>query len=129
MLASAQSTTLDKNTRTILSSRRRKKIGQFKYDMLTLTAATAEEIVRSINKRIEEEKKSFCTVNGENRNNPSSAPEISLLQLIATIETRQAHMVKRAQYVTKQRLHSFFDEAPATCIELENGNMVVGANH
>ena len=127
MLASAQSTTLDKNTRTILSSRRRKKIGQFKYDVLTLTVATGEEIVRSINKQIHEEKKSFFTMDGENLNNSSPAPDESLMQLMRAIETRQAHMVQRAQYMTKQKLHSFFDEAPATCIELENNNTVVGA--
>ena len=130
MLASAQSTTLDKNTRTILSSRRRKKIGQFKYDVLTLTVATGEEIVRSINKQIHEEKKSFFTMDGENLlNNPSPAPNESLMQLMRAIETRQAHMVQRARYMTKQKLHSFFDEAPATCIELGNDNTVVGANY
>ena len=129
MLASAQSTTLDKNVRTILSARRRKKIGQFKYDMLTLTVATGEEIVRSINKQIHEEKKSFFTMDGENLNNSSPAPDESLMQLMRAIETRQAHMVQRADFMTKQKLHSFFDEAPATCIELENDNTVVGANY
>ena len=131
MLASAQSTTLDKNIRTILSARRRKKIGQFKYDMLTLTVATGEEIVRSINKQIQEEKKLFFTMGDKNLNNPLLVPEVSSLQLMKAIETRQAHMVQRADFMTKQKLHSFFGEAPATCIELENNNSnntVVGAH-
>ena len=127
MLASVQSTALDKSTRTILSLRRRKKIGQFKYDMLTLTVATGEEIVRSINKQIQEEKKLFFTNSSENLNNPLPASEALLMQLMTAIETCQAHMVERAQFMTKQKLHSFFDEAPATCIELENNNTVVGA--
>ena len=69
MLASAQSTAVDKNTRTKLSSHRVKKIGQFKYDMLTLTVSTGEEIVQSINKQIQEEKKIFFTTASNNENN------------------------------------------------------------
>ena len=129
MLTSAQSTALYKSTRTILSSRRRKKIGQFKYDMLTLTVATGEEIVRSINKQIQEAKKLFFATDDSNQNNSPPSSQASLAELMATIETRQAHMIQRAQYVTKQKLHSFFDEAPATFIELENNSIVVGANY
>ena len=103
MLASAQSTALDKNTRTILSSSRRKKLSQFRYDVLTLTVATGEEIIRSINKQIQEKKKLLFTINGENHDNPSTVPDVSLMQLMAAIETRRTHMIQRAQYMTKQK--------------------------
>ena len=129
MLASAQSTTVDKNTLKTLSSRRLKKIGQFKYDMLTLTVSTGEEIVRSINKQIQEEKKMFLTIGSNSENNSLSASSEVSVQLMAAIETRQTHMIQRAKYMINQKLHSFFDEAPATLNELENNNIVVvGAN-
>ena len=93
--------------------------------MLTLSVATGEEIVRNINKHIEEEKKLFFTTSGNNYNNPPPPSVASSMQLMAAIETRQVHMTQRAQHMTIQKLHSFFDEAPATCIELENNSVVV----
>jgi DNA replication initiation complex subunit (GINS family) len=123
MLARAQST-IDQSTRTILASRRQKKIGQFKYDMLTLTVATGEEIARSLEKRIKEEKTKFLAINGTDGNNASSVQWLT--RLMAAIEKRQAHMIQRAQYITNDKIHSFFDEAPATYDDLNN-NSVVGA--
>ena len=46
---------------------------------------------------------------------------------MAATETRQAHMVQRAQYLTNQKLHSFSDNAPTTLTELENNSIVVEA--
>jgi len=68
-------------------------------------------------------------MHGNNHSNSLPAPKVSLIQLMTAIETRQAHMIQRAQSMTKQKLHSFFDEAPATFIELENSSIVVGANY
>jgi hypothetical protein len=124
MLARAQST-VDQSTRTKLSSRRQKKIGQFKYDMLTLTVATGEEIARSLEKRIEEEKAKLLAINSTDGNNSSSAQ--MLTRLMAAIEARQVHMIQRAQYITNDKIKYFFDEAPATYNELQN-NSVAGAN-
>ena len=108
MLTSVQSTTVDKNTLKTLSSRRLKKIGQFKYDMLTLTVSTGEELVRSINKEIQEEKKIFFTIGSNNENNPLSSSSEALVQLMAAIETRQAHMIQRAQIYDKSKVTFFF---------------------
>jgi len=123
LLARAKST-IDESVRTTLSACRQKKIGQYKYDMLTLTVATGEEIVRSFDKRIEEEKKTFFTVTASM--NGHDPPSSLLSTMIVTIETRQAHMVERAEYMTKNKIHSFFDQAPATYDDLDN-NSVVGA--
>jgi hypothetical protein len=100
--------------------------------MLTLTVATGEEIARSISKQIQEEKKMFFTIGGNNENSPSTSSSELLVQLMTAIETRQAHMIQRAQYMTKQKMHSFFDEAPATFNEQDDNNknnIVVGANY
>ena len=126
MLARAQST-IDQSARTTLSARRQKKIGQFKYDMLTLTVATGEEIMRSLEKRIKEEKKTLLTITPDpDGNNP--LPSEPLTRLMAAVETRQVHMIQRAEYRTKEKVHSFFDEAPAMVDEM-NTNSVVGAKY
>ena len=90
--------------------------------------STGEKIARSINKEIHEENKIFFTIASNDENNSLlSSSEVALVQLMAAIEARQAHMIQRAQYLTNQKLHSFFDEAPATLNELENNSSVVGA--
>jgi hypothetical protein len=52
-------------------------------------------------------------------------------QLITAVETRETHMIKRADYLKQEKLKSFFDDAPASHNDHStiHNNDGVGANH
>ncbi|CAF1366556.1 unnamed protein product, partial [Rotaria sordida] len=98
---------LNKDKRATLSFRRLKTIAQFKYDMMVLTIATAEETVRSHISIIANEKKKLID-NTSGGQVPLPKP---LIQLMNAITARQTNMVQRSQYILQQKL-SVFDNAP-----------------
>ncbi|CAF1483985.1 unnamed protein product [Rotaria sordida] len=100
---------LNKDKRATLSFRRLKTIAQFKYDMMVLTIATAEETVRSHISIIANEKKKLID-NTSGGQVPLPKP---LIQLMNAITARQTNMVQRSQHILQQKL-SVFDDAPVT---------------
>ncbi|CAF4202114.1 unnamed protein product [Rotaria sordida] len=98
---------LNKDKRATLSFRRLKTIAQFKYDMMVLTIATAEETVRSHISIIANEKKKLID-NTSGGQVPLPKP---LIQLMNAITARQTNMVQRSQHIIQQKL-SIFDDAP-----------------
>ncbi|CAF1301890.1 unnamed protein product, partial [Rotaria sordida] len=97
---------LNKDKCATLSFRRLKTIAQFKYDMMVLTIATAEETVRTHLSIIANEKKKLIDTSGGQV--PLPKP---LIQLMNAITARQTNMVQRSQHIIQQKL-SVFDDAP-----------------
>jgi len=128
ILTRSKSTSIDTNDnkqQTMLSARRLKKVGRFKYDMLELSIATGEEKVRYYEKTAKKEKKKLIMITDKLKKQNSNSDVFK--QLMAAIEERQKHMIERADYITQQKLKSFFDEAPASQDDTVN-NDGVGAN-
>jgi hypothetical protein len=103
--------TLDQNKRTTLFNERLKMIAKYKYDMMTLTIRTAEEIVRHHIEIILDEKKKLAS----SANDQVRLPK-PLVMILNTIAERQSNIIKRAQLITKQKL-SFFVDAPMVTTE------------
>ena len=125
ILTRSHSTTVPTNKRTILSARRLKKIGRFKYDMLELSIAAGEDKVRYWANIAEEEKKKMLVQSGVDENNQVSH---ELKQLMAAIGAREEHMIQRTDYITEQKLKSFFDKAPMLQDDAIH-NSGIGADH
>ncbi|CAF5161992.1 unnamed protein product, partial [Rotaria sp. Silwood1] len=100
----------DSKQQTILNARRLKKVGRFKYDMLELSIAAGEEKVRYYEKIMKKEKTKLISVTNKLKNNNSTSDIFK--QLMVAIEARAKHMIERADYITQQKLKSFFDVAP-----------------
>ncbi|CAF4787036.1 unnamed protein product, partial [Rotaria sp. Silwood2] len=115
----------DRKQQKILNARRLKKVGRFKYDMLELSIAAGEEKIRNYDKKIKKEKLKLMSVTDKLKNNNSTSENFQ--QLMLAMEAREKHMMERADYITQQKLHSFFDEAPAPQQDIMN-NDGVGAN-
>ncbi|CAF5159784.1 unnamed protein product, partial [Rotaria sp. Silwood1] len=115
----------DCKQQTTLAARRLKKIGRFKYDLLELSIAAGEEKVRYYDKIAKKEKKKLITISDKLKKNNTNSDMFK--QLMEAIETRQQHMIERADYITQQKIKSFFDEAPASQDATMN-NDGVGAN-
>ncbi|CAF4619828.1 unnamed protein product [Rotaria sp. Silwood2] len=115
----------DSKQKTILAARRLKKIGRFKYDLLELSIAAGEQKVRYYDKIAKKEKKKLITMSEKLKKNNTNSDMFK--QLIEAIDAREKHMILRADYITKQKLKSFFDEAPASQDDIMN-NDGVGAN-
>ncbi|CAF1367817.1 unnamed protein product [Rotaria sp. Silwood1] len=102
----------DNKQQTILNARRLKKVGRFKYDMLELIIAAGEEKVRYYDKILKKEKKKLIMITDKLKKQDSNSDAFK--QIMVAIEGRQRHMIERADYITQQKLKSFFDEAPAS---------------
>ena len=102
---------LDKNKCTTLLDERSKIIAKYKFDMMTLTIRTAEEIVRHQVEIITNEKKKLTGITNQQGPLPKS-----LVTILNAIAARQSNIIKRAQIVTKQKI-SFFDDAPTVMEE------------
>ncbi|CAF1390769.1 unnamed protein product [Rotaria sp. Silwood1] len=111
---SKQSTTDDNDNKqqTILNARRLKKIGRFKYDLLELSIAAAEDKVRYYDKIAKKEEKKLIMITDKLKKQNSSSDTFK--QLMAAIEVRQKQMIERADYITQQKMKSFFDKAPTS---------------
>ncbi|CAF4243088.1 unnamed protein product, partial [Rotaria sordida] len=97
---------------TILTARRLKKIGRFKYDMLELSIAAGEKKVRYYDKIAKKEKKKKLIIT--NKFKKTNSDSAIFKQLMAAVEAREKHIIERANYITQQKMKSFFDEAPAS---------------
>ena len=106
---------LDADKRATLVDRREKAIAHFKYDLMSIQIATAEELVRSHAMMIANEKDKLA---GGHVPLPKS-----LVTLFNIIGARQRNIIQRAQLVTKHKL-SFFDDAPTVVDEAGT----IGAN-
>jgi hypothetical protein len=115
---------IDKNTRTIITSRRIKVIGQLKFDMMAIYISTAEATVRGHAKIAQEEKDKLLswenaatatntTCGGEDVDATAAA---MLNNVINAIQARQENIIKRAQYIANCKV-SFFEETPAMFME------------
>ncbi|CAF3838412.1 unnamed protein product [Rotaria sp. Silwood1] len=124
---SKQSSTNDNDSKqqTILAARRLKKIGRFKYDLLELSIAAGEQKVRYYDKKAKKEKKKLITISDKLKKNNTNSDMFK--QLMEGIEARQQHMIERADYITQEKIKSFFAEAPASQDATMN-NDGVGAN-
>ncbi|CAF2806253.1 unnamed protein product [Rotaria sp. Silwood2] len=115
----------DSKQKTILNARRLKKVGRFKFDLLELSIAAGEEKIRYYDKIMKKEKTKLINVTNKLKNNNPTSDIFK--QIIVAIEAREKHMIERADYVSQQRLKSFFDEAPAPQDDIKNSDGV-GAN-
>ena len=109
---------LDKARRAILVSRCSKTITQYKFDLMTLTIATAEETARANGQLATETKNQLLVLDGDQ-------PEPSTLLLIEAIEARGEHMEKRSAALLQYKLKSFFELAPT--VVNDEGSVPVGA--
>ncbi len=107
---------LDADKRSALADRRQKAIAHFKYELMSIQIATAEELVRSHATVIVNEKNKLA--GGQV---PLPKPLVAILNAIAA---RQRNIIQRAQSMTKHKL-SFFDDAPTVVNEAGT----VGATH
>ena len=80
--------------------------------MLELSIAVGEEKVRYWHKMAKKEKKKLKTITNKLKKNNSDSDIFK--QLMAAIEACEKHMIECADYITQQKLKSFFDEAPAS---------------
>lgn len=110
---------LDKDRRAILMSRCSKTITQYKFDLMTLTIATAEDTARANTQRAIDAKNRLVLLDGDQ-------PQPSTLVLIEAMEARAATMEKRAAQMLQHKLMSFFDLAPT--VVNGDGSVSVGAN-
>ena len=107
---------LSADKRSSLADRRQKAIAHFKYELMSIQIATAEELVRSHATVIVNEKNKLA--GGQV---PLPKPLVAILNAIAA---RQRNIIQRAQSMTKHKL-SFFDDAPTVVNEAGT----VGATH
>ncbi|CAF1359996.1 unnamed protein product [Rotaria sordida] len=74
--------------------------------------AAGEDKVRFYNKVAKKEKQKLITITDKLKKNNTNSDMFK--QLMEAIEAREKHMIERADYITQQKLKSFFDEAPAS---------------
>ncbi|CAF5054679.1 unnamed protein product [Rotaria sp. Silwood1] len=89
---------IDKDRRASLVSNYSKTITQYKFDFMTLTLDTIQNVIRGHQQRL---------VKLQNK-----LPQCCNQMLIEAIENRRQAMEKRHELYLKHKLHSFFDEAP-----------------
>jgi hypothetical protein len=109
---------LDKDRRAILVSRCSKTITQYKFDLMTLTIATAEDMARAHTQLAIDVKNRLFLLDGDQ-------PQPSTLLLIQAMEARGGNMERRAAQMLKYKLMSFFDLAPT--VVNDDGSVPVGA--
>jgi bifunctional DNase/RNase len=101
---------IDKDIRTMITSRRHKVIGQLKLDMMAIYISTAEATARGHAKIAKEEEEKLLSL----KNNVVTTNDIDTFMInnvMNAIEARQGTIIKRAQYITGCKV-SFFDETP-----------------
>jgi hypothetical protein len=106
---------IDKDIRTMITSRRHKVVGQLKLDMTTIYISTAEATARGHAKIAREEKEKLLSLT----NNVVTTNDIDILMVnnvSIAIQARQEIIIKRAQYVTGCKV-SFFEETPTLLME------------
>ena len=102
---------IDGNTRTTISGRRQKVIGQLKLDMMAIDISIAEAAARGHSNRVRDEREKLRVKHGVADD------------MIDAIQARQDNIHRRAQYVTSCKV-AFFDETPMMPIELATGSII-----
>ncbi|CAF4304219.1 unnamed protein product [Rotaria sordida] len=80
--------------------------------MLELSIPAGEDKVRYYDKIAKKEKKKLLMITNKFKKTNSNSDIFK--QLMGAIEAREKHMIERANYITQQKLKSFFDEASAS---------------
>jgi len=109
---------LDKDRRASLASHCSKTITQYKFELMTLIIATAEDTARAHAQLVIDAKNELKLLDG---NQPQSSTE----EITKAIEARQENMQKRAQQFLEHQLQSFFEQAPTEIND--DGSVPVGA--
>ena len=104
---------LDKDRSATLASHCSKTITQYKFDLMTLTIAAAEDTVRAHAKMASDAKNQLQLLD-------ATQVQASTELLLKVIEAREQNMKKRAQELIKHKLTSFFEQAPTGINDAES---------
>ncbi|CAF1326068.1 unnamed protein product [Didymodactylos carnosus] len=96
---------LNPDKRASLASQCSKTITQYKYDLMMLTIATGENIIRGHLQKFNDLKEKFTLLHHDNL-------QVSTDQFVKAIEERATMMGKRFDTMLQYKLKTFFDEAP-----------------
>ncbi|CAF2947527.1 unnamed protein product [Rotaria sp. Silwood2] len=109
---------LHKDRRASMASRCSKTITQYKFDLMAMTIAIAQDTARGHAQLTVDTKNKLRLLDGDQ---VQSSTEL----LIKAMETRAQNMKKRAQELLQYKLMSFFEQAPA--VHNDKGNVSAGA--
>ena len=101
------SSILNRDYRATLVSHCSKSVTQFKFELMTVTLATAEEIGKSHAQIAINTKQQLSSLDGDRQQLRTEA-------FLHAIEVREATMRERAEQLLKHKLTSFFEQAPTT---------------
>jgi hypothetical protein len=101
---------LDKDKRASLVSQCSKAVTQYKYDLMMLTLATTQNIIRGHEQMVLDLKEKFLLLDNANL-------QISTEDLIQAIKHREEIMKKRFETMILYKVNTFFDEAPVATSE------------
>ena len=101
---------LNKDKRAGLASQCSKTVTQYKYDLMMLTIATTENIIRGHAQMAMDLKEKFLLINNANL-------QLSTDEFIKAIKHREEIMKKRFETMIQYRVNTFFDEAPTASNE------------
>jgi hypothetical protein len=96
---------LNKDKRASLASQCSKTVTQYKYDLMMLTIATTENIIRGHSQMAMHLKEKLLLIDNANL-------QLSTEELIQTIKHREEIMKKRFETMIQYKVNTFFDEAP-----------------
>ena len=101
---------LNKDKRASLASQCSKTVTQYKYDLMMLTIATTENIIRGHAQMAMDLKEKFLLINNANL-------QLSTDEFIKAIKHREEIMKKRFETMIQYKVNTFFDEAPMASSE------------
>jgi len=101
---------LNKDKRAGLASQCSKTVTQYKYDLMMLTIATTENIIRGHAQMAMDLKEKFLLINNANL-------QLSTDEFIKAIKHREEIMKKRFETMIQYKVNTFFDEAPMASSE------------
>ena len=101
---------LNKDKRAGLASQCSKTVTQYKYDLMMLTIATTENIIRGHAQMAMDLKEKLLLIDNANL-------QLSTEELIQTIKHREEIMKKRFEKMIQYKVNTFFDEAPVATSE------------
>ncbi|CAF4191590.1 unnamed protein product, partial [Rotaria sordida] len=104
---------MHKDRRASMASRCSKTITQYKFDLMAMTIAIAQDTARGYAQLAIDTKNKLCQLD-------NNSLRTSIEQLIQAIEIRGENMKKRAQELFQYKMISFFEQAPAVdngCLE------------
>jgi hypothetical protein len=101
---------LNKDKRASLASQCSKTVTQYKYDLMMLTLATTENIIRGHEQMAMNLKKKLLLIDNANL-------QLSTEELLQTIKHREEIMKKRFETMVQYKVNTFFDEAPMASSE------------